>query len=66
MAKFTATGFIQHEIVQGLILGNPRALLPQGLSRWWCDTTDNDITDLAFGMAGHDVNDLVAAHLRYP
>ena len=63
MAKDTPARLVQHEITQCLILGNPCALLPQGIAGWWGDAAYDNIAHFAFGVTRHDMDGLAAAHL---
>ena len=62
MPEHPAAWLVQHEIAQGLILGNPFALFPDGITGGRGHAADDDIPHLAFGMTGHNMNDLGAAH----
>lgn len=62
MAENSTAGLIQHEVAQGLVLGDELALLPKCLARWRCHAANDDIPDLTLGVAGYDMDDLAAAH----
>jgi hypothetical protein len=62
MAENAAARFVQHEIPQGLILGNEAALLPDGVAGRWGDTADNHVAHFAFGMGGDHMDGFAAAH----
>jgi hypothetical protein len=49
--KDATSRFIQYEVAQRLILGYPIALLPQGVTRRRCNTANNYVTNLTFGVA---------------
>ena len=66
MAKHPAAWFVQDEVAQHLVLRDPVPLLPDRRAGWRGDAADDDIADLAFGMARHDMNDLAAAHVPLP
>jgi hypothetical protein len=64
MAKNAAPGFIEEEVAQTLIPGNPAGLFPDRFARRRCDTTDNDVTYFPFSMAADNVYDLCSLHFN--
>lgn len=63
MAEHPAARFVQHEVAQGLVLRNPAALFPDGVTGRRHHTADDHVADLALGMGGNHVDGLAAAHL---
>ena len=57
MPEDAAARLVQDEVPKGLILGNESRLLPDRVTRRRYDTADNDVADLAGGMAADDMND---------
>lgn len=64
MTKHPAARFVQHKVAQGLVLCDVRSHVPQGLARWWYNTTDDDVANLTLSMAGDNVNGFGAFQLR--
>ena len=62
MAKDTAPWLVQDKIAQGLIFRDPVALLPECFTGGRRDASDDDVSDFALGVTGHDVNCLCASH----
>lgn len=50
MAEHAAARFVQDEVAQGLVIGDPAALFPDRVTGRGQDAADDDIADLAFGM----------------
>ena len=57
MAKHAAARFVEHEVAQGFVLGDPARLFPHGGAGRWGDTADDHVADFAFGVAADDVDD---------
>ena len=62
MAKDAAARLVQDEVAQGIVAGDPAALLPDRVARRGRDAADDDVAHLALGMGGDDVDGLAAAH----
>jgi hypothetical protein len=50
MPEDAAARFIQHEIAQGLVAGDPGPLVPQGVAGRGRNAADDDVADFALGM----------------
>ena len=59
MAKHAAARLIEHEVAQPLILGDPARLFPEGLAGRYRDAANDDIANLALGVATDDVDGFV-------
>jgi hypothetical protein len=57
MAEHPATGLVEDEVAQGLVLGDPARLFPHRGAGWRRDAADDDIADFAFGVATDYVDD---------
>ena len=64
VAEDAAARLVEDEVAQGLVLGDPAALLPDRLAGRRQDAADDDVADLALGMGGDDVDGPGRAHLR--
>jgi hypothetical protein len=62
MPKHPAARFVQDKIPQGLVAGDPPALVPDRIAGRRQHPTDNDIAHLALGMGGHNVNGFDGPH----
>ena len=62
MFENAAPGFVEYEISQTLVFGNPAGLFPQGCAGWWADPANDDIADFPFGMAGNHVYEFLTSH----
>ena len=62
MAEDTAARFVEDEVAQRLVGGDEVALLPDRVARGRRNAVDNDVTDLAFGMGGDDLDELGRTH----
>ena len=62
MPEHAAARFVQHEVPQGLVLGDEGALRPERLARRRGDAADDDVADFAFRMGGDDMDRFAAAH----
>ena len=51
MPEHTAARFVQNKVAQGLIPRDEASLIPESVDRRWGDTSDDDISNLTFGMA---------------
>ena len=66
MPEHAAARLVEHEIAQGLVAGDEARLLPERRAGRRRDAADDDVADLALGVAGDDVDDLGAAHVKTP
>ena len=66
MPEHATARLIQHEVAQGLIPRDETALFPDRIARRGQDAAHDDITHLALGMGGNDVNCLAGSHRQYP
>ncbi len=57
VTEHPAARFVEHEIAQGFILGDPARLFPHRGTRRRGDAADNHIADLTFGVAADHMND---------
>ena len=65
MPENAATRLIEDEIAQGAVAGDEARLLPQGFAWRGRDAADDHVADLAFGVAGDDVDDFGGSHGIY-
>ncbi|MNT86992.1 hypothetical protein D3C71_2046190 [compost metagenome] len=56
MAKHPAARFVEYEVAQGLVLGDPARLFPYRGAGWRCNAADDHVADFAFSMAADNVN----------
>jgi hypothetical protein len=56
VTKDTATRFVQDKLSQCIVTFDKGSLRPQSFARRRCDSTYDDVSDLAFGMATHDMD----------
>jgi hypothetical protein len=61
VAKDAAARFVEDEIAQCAALGDEALRLPQGFARRRRNSA-NHVADLAFGVAGDDVNNFRGSH----
>ena len=57
-----AARLVQHEIAQRLVLRDEARLLPDRIARRREHAADDDVADLAFGVAAHHMNDRRSAY----
>ncbi len=62
MAEDAAARLVQHEAAQGVVAGDEAGLLPERVAGGRGDAADDDVADLALGVAGDDVDGAGAAH----
>ena len=62
MPENAAPGFVENEISQRLVLGDPSTLIPHAISRWGRYPANDNVANLTFSMARDNVNDFSAAH----
>ena len=62
VAEDAAARLVQHEVAERVVGRDEAGLLPDRVARWRRDAADDDVADLAFGMAADDVDDLAATH----
>jgi hypothetical protein len=58
MAEHATAGLVQHEVPQRFVLRDEARLLPDRVAGRWRDAADDDVADLAFGVAAYDMNDI--------
>lgn len=56
VTKHPSSGFVQHEITQATVVGDPSRLFPDRGAGWSFDASDDDVSDLALCMARDDIN----------
>ena len=64
MTVYTAARFVEYEIAQRAVVVNETRLFPQRVSGRRRDAADDDVADLALGVAANDMNDPGGAHER--
>ena len=50
MPEHAAAGFVEHEVAQVLIVGDPARLLPERIAGRWRNPADNHVADFAFAV----------------
>ena len=62
MPEHPAARLAEHEAPEGLVARDEAGLLPQGLARRRRDPADDDVADLALGVAADDMDGFEAPH----
>ena len=57
MAEHAATRLVQYKVAKRFVFGDKTRLVPNGRAVRRGNATDDDVTDLAFSMAGDHVDD---------
>ncbi len=57
VAEHAAAGFVEDEVTQGFVPGDPARLFPHGGAGRRGDTADDHVADFAFGVAADYMND---------
>ncbi|MNQ29935.1 hypothetical protein D3C85_432640 [compost metagenome] len=57
MAEHAAAGFVEDEVAQGFVPGDPARLFPHGGAGRRGDTAHDHVADFAFGVAADYMND---------
>jgi hypothetical protein len=65
VAKNASARLVEDQIAQGAVLGDEARLLPQGFAWRRRNSADYHVADLAFGVAGDDVDDFRGSHDIY-
>lgn len=63
MSKDSAPWFIEHEVSELCVVGNEPRLFPKSIARGGSDPADDNVSNLAFRVAGHNVDDPTRPHL---
>ena len=58
-----AARLVQHEVAQRLVAGDEARLRPERVARRRRDAADDDVADLALGVAGDDLDGSAGSHL---
>ena len=67
VAEDAAARLVEDEVAQRLVAGDEARLLPERVARRRRDAADDDVADLAFGMAADHMDGLgTCASVRYP